>query len=441
MRLIKRISVAALLVIATLPAQENIRPLTILHTNDLHAHLMPDHNGMGGFAYLAAELRSQRSHCDACLYLNAGDLVQGTPVSTIYHGEPVYSIANMLGIDVSTLGNHEFDYGWRAIQQFVKIANFPIVSANVLDASGRPATGKAYVIVKLGGMRVAVVGAVLGDLVGDFVTREVMGGWHTIPVIEGVRKAVAEIGNRADLIIVLGHIHDEETEQIFREIPRVAVIVAGHDHKGYPKLKQENGHVAVEMKGYGVELGRLDLKVDVAHGTVVASEWKRIPIDSRTITPAPDVAKVISSWEAKVSKVVDVPIGEASHKIEGPELRSLVERAMAEETGADFAWVNRGNLRATLPAGKLQARDVWDLLPFDNHIVIGKFKGSELPPAMTKDHPVEPDKEYTVATTDFTALNQAAPDQLAASGLNFPKTGPLQRDAVIDWIKKKKVVP
>src|SRR5438067_343855 len=89
-------------------AAPDVRKLTILHTNDLHAHLLPNEEGQGGFAYLATALRQQRAGCAECLYLNAGDLVQGTPVSTIFHGLPVYEIANRLGIDVATLGNHEF---------------------------------------------------------------------------------------------------------------------------------------------------------------------------------------------------------------------------------------------------------------------------------------------------------------------------------------------
>lgn len=124
-----------------------------------------------------------------------------------------------------------------------------------------------------------------------------------------------------------------------------------------------------------------------------------------------------------------------------PELRKMVERAMAEQTGANIAWINTGNLRDTLPKGQILIRNIWNLLPFDDYIVMGKFKGSELPPAITRRYPVQPDREYTVATTDFTATNQSAKEQLDASGLGFPRTGPLQRDAVIEWIKKKKVVP
>src|ERR1700684_3992823 len=148
------------------PLTAQIKPLTILHSNDLHAHLVPDDRDNGGFARLATEVRRQKTQCPACLYLNAGDLVQGTPVSTLFHGVPVYEIANLLGFDASTLGNHEFDYGWGRVQEFARIAHSPVLSANVVDANGKSITGQPYVIKTVGGIRVAIIGVVLSDLVG-----------------------------------------------------------------------------------------------------------------------------------------------------------------------------------------------------------------------------------------------------------------------------------
>src|SRR5487761_2298076 len=112
----------ALVLVAFPISAQDVRPLTILHSNDLHAHLTPDDRGMGGFAYLATAVREERVRRTASLYLNAGDLVQGTPVSTLFRGLPIYQIANRLGFDVSTLGNHEFDYGWRRIEDFIHAA-------------------------------------------------------------------------------------------------------------------------------------------------------------------------------------------------------------------------------------------------------------------------------------------------------------------------------
>ncbi|MDP9112501.1 MAG: 5'-nucleotidase C-terminal domain-containing protein, partial [Acidobacteriota bacterium] len=425
-----------------MPLAAQVKTLTILHSNDLHAHLLPDDRDNGGFARLATEVRRQKSQCAACLYLNAGDLVQGTPVSTLFHGAPIYQIANLLGIDVSALGNHEFDYGWRRVQEFFHIARFPIVSANLVDADGKTMTWP-YVIQTAGGIRVGIIGAILGDLVGTVITKESAGPWHTLPVVETVRKYARELHDRTDLIVVLGHIHDDtEVNEILKQVPEVSVVVAGHSHEGYQAMIKLDGRVAVLVRANGVQLGRLDLKLDVAAKKVLSAEWTKLPIDSK-IPPAPDVAREVAKWESKVSKLVDVSIGESTTRLErnNPELRKMIERAMAEQSGADIAWINPGNVRDTMPQGRILARTVWNILPFDNYIVLGKFKGSELPPSITTRYPVEPGREYTVATSDFTAANQSDKDQLNATGLRFPQTGPLQRDAVIEWIKKKKVVP
>ncbi len=295
----------------------------------------------------------------------------------------------------------------------------------------------------MGGIRVGIIGAVLGDLVGNLVTAPQVGPWKVLPVVETVRKYAVELREGTDLIVVLGHIHDkEEVDAILRQVPEVSVVVAGHNHVAYPAMMNVDGRVGVLVDGYGVQLGRLDLQVDIAAKKVQAAEWKKLAIDAK-LQAAPDVEREVAKWEAKVTKLVDVPIGESKMRMNqnDPALRRIVERAMAEESGADIAWVNAGNLRDVLPQGRILARNIWNLLPFDNYIVTGKFKGRQLPPAITERYPVEPDREYTVATTDFTAANQASTDQLSATGLQFPSTGKLQRDAVIEWIRKKKVVP
>jgi 2',3'-cyclic-nucleotide 2'-phosphodiesterase (5'-nucleotidase family) len=428
-----------LLSLTPLFGQDAVKSLTILHSNDLHAHLLPDEHGNGGFARLATAVRREKMNCAACLYLNAGDLVQGTPVSTLFHGEPVYEIANLLGFDASTLGNHEFDYGWQRVQQFARIAHFPVLSANVVDAKGKSITTRPWVIKEAGGIRVAIIGVLLSDLVGNFVSPLQVEPWKVLPVIDTVRKYAAELRDRSDLIVVLGHIHDdEEVSAILRQIPEVSVVVAGHTHVAYPEMMNVDGRVAVLVNSYADQLGRLDLQVDIPGKKLRAAEWKKIPVDA-SLSPAADVANLVDKWESKVKDLVDVPIGESAKAMTSrdPDLRRMIEKAMAEEMGADIGWINSGNIRDGLPEGRIMARQIWNMLPFDNYLVVGTFKGSQLPGSITDRYPVEPNREYTVVTTDFTAGNQAARDQLNTTGMVFPKTGPLQRDAVIAWIKKK----
>ena len=167
-----------------------------------------------------------------------------------------------------------------------------------------------------------------------------------------------------------------------------------------------DGRVAVLVNSYADQLGRLDLEVDVAGKKLKSANWKKIPITA-SLTPAPDVERLVNMWESKVTGIVDVPIGESTKAMArtDPDLRKLIEKAMAEQTGADIAWINTGNIRDNLPAGRILARNIWNILPFDNYLVTGKFKGSRLPKAITDRYPVEPGREYTVTTTDFIADN------------------------------------
>src|SRR6202051_3707937 len=95
LRGIRRFAALLLLAFATLAGE--VRTLTILHVNDLHAHISPE-NARGGFAYLATVIKRERANCADCILLNAGDLVQGSPVSTIFRGAPIYQLANLLGL-------------------------------------------------------------------------------------------------------------------------------------------------------------------------------------------------------------------------------------------------------------------------------------------------------------------------------------------------------
>jgi 5'-nucleotidase/UDP-sugar diphosphatase len=421
-------------------AQDDIRSLSILHTNDLHAQLLPDAEGLGGFAFLAAEVRRQREGCASCIFLSAGDMVQGTPVSTLYRGAPLYELANLLGFDAAAVGNHEFDYGWKAVQGFAAIAHFPVLTDNVENSAHQFLTGKGYIIRNVGGIRVAIIGLVMSDLAGNYSTLDQVGPWQVKPIVETIHRTAAELRGRADLIIALGHLNLKEADTILAEAPEVGIAIVGHGHDGFPEMQQNGHRYAVELKAYGVELGRLDVQFDLTKHEIRAADWKRIPIDSHTIAPAPDVAKEVAKWEAKVSRIVDVPIGEAKHPFSKEQLRPLIERAMAEATGADFAFITTGDIRATLPQGKLLARKIWNMLPFEDHVLVGRFKGSELPPAITARYPVQSDREYKVAVTAFLAANQASPSQLSTTGMTFPVIGPSQRDAMLAFVARTKVL-
>ena len=429
----------ALTLLAGLPLAAEIRSLTILHTNDVHARLSPLDNHRGGFAYLAATIRNERANCTDCILLNAGDLVQGTPVSTIFHGLPVYELGNLFGYDAATLGNHEFDYGWPQARKFIQTARYPVVSCNVVNAGGEFFTSKPYVVLEVNKLRVAVIGAMTDDL-KSLSTPRLLEEWHTLPVVETVRKYAVELRNRADLVVLLAHITGEEEAQFLEAVPETPVIVTGHLHSGLDQAMSHDGRVVVRVRSNGEELGRLELKVDTEKKAPVSWTWKRIPVDSTRIEPAADVAREVKHWEAEVTARVDRPLAVAKRRFAKAEVRGLIQQALRDETGADFAFMNLGGVRDILPQGQLLERHIWNIMPFDNRVMVGTFKGRDLPAVVVGGRQVEAGRDYTLAVSDFTADNQGTGENLRTTGLKFPNDVGLMRDLLIDWFRKKKVI-
>jgi 5'-nucleotidase/UDP-sugar diphosphatase len=423
--------------------QSTVHELTILHFNDLHDRLLPDPDGIGGVAHLATVLNRERAAAKASLTLSAGDLVQGSPVSTVFQGLPDYEIANSLGIDVNCLGNHEFDYGWRRIHDFMQAATFPTVSANVVDASGNRMLNPAYVIRDVGGMRVAVIGALLEKLV-DHTTLANLGPYHSAAVVDTLRPVVADAKQHADMVIVLGHIEKAEAESILRGLPDVSVVVIGHEHSPWKEPVEIDGGFVIHAEGYGRQAGRFVLRYDTATRRIVSHEWTGIPVDDREYPADPVVQAQIDKWEGKVSATVDAPIGESGKRFSKAETKDLMERSMNDRFPSDFAFTNVSGVRDTLPEGQLLARHIWNAMPFDNHVVIAEVPGDSL---MQLEDPtgvkvagtakLDPTRTYRLVTTDFLASSWAD------RGYKFRVTdqGVLLRDVVIDWIKQKKVIP
>ncbi|MBZ5620468.1 MAG: 5'-nucleotidase C-terminal domain-containing protein, partial [Acidobacteriia bacterium] len=295
------------------------------------------------------------------------------------------------------------------------------------------------VILTVNGLRVAVIGA-MTDTLHSLSTPKLLEEWHTLPLFDTVRKYAAELRDKSDLIVLLAHITGEEETRFLNSAPEIPVIVSGHIHRGLEEAMSREGRVLVRVKGYGEELGRLDLKVDTEKKAPVSWNWKRIPVDSTKIEPSTEVARLVKHWEDEVTARVDQPLAVTKKKFSKPEVKRLIEQALRDETGADFAWMNQGGVRDTLPEGQVLVRHIWDIMPFDNRVLVGTFKGRDLPPMVVGDRKVDPDRDYTLAVSDYTAENQDTAENFRSTGRKFPNDVGLMRDLLLDWFRKKKVL-
>ena len=259
-------------------------------------------------------------------------------------------------------------------------------------------------------------------------------------MLETVRKYARELRSESDLVVLLAHIDGNEEKAVLESAPEIPVSVTGHIHSGMTEARSHDGRILVRVKSYGEELGRLDLKVDTEKKAPVWWAWKRIPVDAKSIQPDTAMASQVKAWDDKVAARVDRPLAFATRAFDKTEVKHIIEQALREETGSDFAWMNMGGIRATLPQGQLMDRNIWNVMPFDNDVVIGSFKGRDLPKVVVGDRHIDPDRDYTLAVSDYTAANQGTQENLRAAGLQFPQNaGPL-RDLLLDWFRKKKTI-
>jgi 2',3'-cyclic-nucleotide 2'-phosphodiesterase (5'-nucleotidase family) len=423
-----------LLLLAALAAQcANVEQVTILHLNDLHARLLPDEQGRGGFAHVATAIEEERARAEHAVVLHAGDMVQGSPVSTIFEGTPVFEVANRLGFDAHCLGNHEFDYGWEKIAEFRRVTDAPILAANVLNAEGKrlvPATA----VLTAGEIRIGIVGAVTARL-ARLIKPAQSGPWRATPLVESLREPVAEMNARADLVVVLGHLFDDEDEAILRALPDVDVLVGGHDHGGRDTELLIDGRIGIKLRPYGRELGRLDIAFDRDAGQIVQHRWRRIQISQGRFPPKPAIAALVDQWESKVSERVDVEIAECVRALGRDDVKRMIERALREATGVQIAYMNRGGVRDSLTEGTVMARHIWNILPFDNLLVEATVRGDQLPEEARAGQNLEPGRMYSFVTNDYVA---GLPEY---AGIDFTARELTLRDAVLDWVKARARVP
>ena len=164
-RYFKAVALAAILLIAVGAQAKKQKTLLILHTNDTHSCIMPlsEHladtmlAGRGGFLRRIAMLKEERKKDPELLYFDSGDFCQGSPYYTLFKGDVEIGLMNQMGIDASTIGNHEFDFGLDNMARLFRMAKFPILCSNY-DFRGTVLEGivKPYTVIKRKGVKIGV---------------------------------------------------------------------------------------------------------------------------------------------------------------------------------------------------------------------------------------------------------------------------------------------
>ena len=275
----KRISliITLMLTVALTSMAKGGRQLVILHTNDTHSCIFPLSEaladtmlaGRGGFIRRIAMLKEERQKHPDLLYFDSGDFSQGSAYYTMYKGDVEIGLMNEMGIDASTIGNHEFDFGMENMARIFRMANFPIVCSNY-DFTGTVVEGtvKRYIVLKRNGIKIGV-----------FALCPKMDGLVDLKKCEGVKyldpaKVANEMGDmlknklKCDLVVCISHLGWEtkidDDRYMIEHSRNVDLVLGGHSHTYLPTLEYVNNldgkPIPVDQNGkHAIYVGKLVL--------------------------------------------------------------------------------------------------------------------------------------------------------------------------------------
>ncbi|MDB5590162.1 bifunctional UDP-sugar hydrolase/5'-nucleotidase [Enterovirga sp.] len=371
---------------AAQPAGAPPPTFTLLLVNDIYK--MSESKGRGGFPRLAAIVKAERARGLPMLFCHAGDTFSPSLMSGFDQGEHIVALTNLIEPDVFVPGNHEFDFGKEAYFKRMAEARFPFFGANMTLADGSPVPGmKGTEIYTFGGVKIGLVGLVMEEV--PQVSHS--GDLRFEPVMATLRREVEALRAKgADILVAVTHTDRAVDNQIVRS-RLVDILLTGHDHD--LAITYDGKTVMVESNEEGNFVTAIDVTARVSgEGLARTVAWSpnfRVH-DSATVTPDPDMTRVVAAYEGELSKVLDVVLGTTEVALdsrtsvvrsEEAALGNLVTDAMREAAGADVTVMNAGSIRANeiYPAGaQLRRRDILSELPFGNTTVLVEMTGADL---------------------------------------------------------------
>ena len=470
----KIVSAAALLALlfASPSLSAEPRRLTILHFNDLHGHLevKPDEGGAARIASIVKRVRAENSRAGVdTLVFFGGDAFTGTLISNEYEGAAEFDFLDSLDIDAMVIGNHEFDFGVPRFEELASSAEFPILSANIFWKEDGRRFANPCAVTKSG---VGVVGLTTEQTRTSTLPENVAMLRFTSPV-KAALSAMKSKECRAPVMIALTHLGVQGDIALAEKAKGFAAVIGGHDHVSPDHYcRTVNGVPVCQTPPNGRYVGRVDLTLE--GNRVIESEERLIPVDG----PVPQdraTASLVERYAKNLSGKYDRVVGKATEDLPmrgkgQTKLGAIVAESMRRAGQSKIAFINSTGIRAPLKKGDIRLRDLAEVLPFRNYVVVMNLSGAEIEKVLLRaigrrgegglqvagisfdvsgkkpvnievdGRPIARSEKYVVSTVDFLASGGSGFSILKKISDKRP-TGILVRDAAAEYIKSKRVVP
>jgi 2',3'-cyclic-nucleotide 2'-phosphodiesterase (5'-nucleotidase family) len=355
-------------------------PLTVLQINDVYSTVPID--GLGGLARVATLKQNLARAGQTPLLIIAGDFLSPSVASSTFKGEQMVAALNATGLDLATLGNHEFDFGVDTLIQRMGEARWQWVVSNVIDTNtGQPIGGAVpYVVKTFGALKVGFIGLCLTTAE---ITPERLQHLRRIDPLEAAATYLPMLEREgANVIVAITHLSFADDRALALRYPQIDLIVGGHEH--YPITATENRTLISKAGSDAKFVARID--INRQPGGSVERFFELVPVTA-AFPDEPRTAAVIKSYEDRLGNELGivvttsrVPLDAATIRLRASEtnLGDLVADAMRADAKTDIAIVNSGSIRGDreYPAGPITRRNLIEMYPFGNVVCAVEVTGS-----------------------------------------------------------------
>jgi 5'-nucleotidase len=396
--------------------------IQFLSVSDWHAQLDPlsvtGVGNVGGAAQLSAYWQADRTANPNTLTLTAGDAFGASPpLSGFFNEEPAVRAMNLMGFDVDTFGNHNFDRGTAHLQQMIDLAEFDYVSANLKNVEQELTDVAPFKIYDIGGVKVGVIG-ITNPEAPTLVFPGRFGAIQVTDPVPAANKARAKAkAAGAQVIVAITHLGmvgtDQATGQAVGPLRDFAENVGGFDvifgdHTDFQFEGVIDGALVVENKSKGATYSKTHVTVDPENGRITARDAEFVTPFSGAVTPDPAIVSMLAPFRTALAAVFDQVIGVATdifprggnlERRQEVAIGNLIGDSIRLRYGTQLALTNSGGIRAPLPSSYLPADtslrrtspgyapgppydlvigDVFSVLPFGNAAVTRTVTGAQL---------------------------------------------------------------
>ena len=398
---IKLFQLFLFLLILTTTVFAKITKIDIISFNDFHGNVAEDTREKGkniGMAKMVGYINTAREINPNTIVVSGGDNYQGTAISNLTFGAPVSQMMKAMNLTASAVGNHEFDWGSERIAKWAEDGGFDYLAANIYDkTTGQPiAWAKPYKIVEIDGIKVALIGLATeqtkfqtkAEFIQniDFKPAEVAAShW-----VNFLKNGKAPEG-KPDIIVAITHIpSDQQEDKIITgdelnrltQVQGIDAVITGHSHRTV--AGSMNGKPIVQAYQYGRALGNLQIIFEDGKILEIIPNVNMVSNNKSDIIPDEETAKLLAKQSKDMAEILDIKLGSLANDLNHDRKGSLTELGywasdvMRKYAKTQIGLTNGGGLRRTLYKGDITMGDMYEIMPFDNQVVIVKVTGAHL---------------------------------------------------------------